>query len=76
MWEYISPNDAAVKRDMEKVRTACENYKDSPIVLSIAMGYASGEYSAQYMSIYNEADARMYENKAAIKKNHPELCGR
>ncbi|MBQ8194331.1 MAG: GGDEF domain-containing protein [Oscillospiraceae bacterium] len=73
---YISPNDDIVKNEMEKVRSACAEYKDSPIMLSIAMGYASGEYSADYMDIYNKADELMYSDKQEIKKNHPELCGR
>ena len=53
-----------------------EEYKDSPIILSIAMGCASGEYSKDYMDIYNQADELMYQDKAEIKKKHPELCGR
>ncbi len=73
---YISPNDDIVKNEMEKVHSACAEYKDSPIMLSIAMGYASGEYSADYMDIYNKADELMYSDKQEIKKNHPELCGR
>lgn len=73
---YISPNDDIVKDEIEKVRSACSEYKDSPILLSIAMGYASGEYSAEYMDIYNKADELMYSDKQEIKKNHPELCGR
>lgn len=73
---YISPNDDIVKDEIEKVRSACSEYKDSPILLSIAMGYASGEYSADYMDIYNKADELMYSDKQEIKKNHPELCGR
>lgn len=73
---YISPKDEVVRADMDKVRRACEAYKDSPIILSIAMGYASGEYSPEYQKIYNVADEEMYLNKAEIKKLHPELCGR
>ena len=73
---YISPNDDIVKDEIEKVRSACAEYKDSPVLLSIAMGYASGEYSADYMDIYNKADELMYSDKQEIKKNHPELCGR
>lgn len=73
---YISTNDSVVERDIENVRVACRAYKDSPIILSIAMGYAAGEYSARYMDIYNEADAKMYEDKVEIKKLHPELSGR
>ena len=73
---YISPNEAAVQKDIERVRTNCEAYKDSPIILSIAMGYAEGQYSADYMNIYNAADEKMYKDKAEIKKMHPELCGR
>lgn len=73
---YIAPNDETVKAEIENVHSACESYKDSPIMLSIAIGYASGEYSAEYMDIYNEADGIMYENKQAIKAAHPELCGR
>ncbi len=73
---YISPNDDVVRAEIENVRAACERYKDSPIMLSIALGYASGEYSANYMDIYNKADGIMYEDKQQIKKQHPELCGR
>ena len=73
---YISPDDEKVRAEIEDVRSACEEYKDSPIMLSIAMGYASGDYSAEYMDIYNTADGVMYENKQAIKAAHPELCGR
>ncbi len=73
---YISPKDEVVRADMESVRRACDEYKDSPILLSIAMGYASGEYSVNYKEIYNQADEEMYHNKAEIKKEHPELCGR
>ena len=73
---YVSPDDEAVQAEIERVRAACERYKDSPIPLSIAMGYASGEFSPHYMDIYNEADGIMYENKQAIKAAHPELCGR
>lgn len=73
---YISPKEEAVQAEIAAVVQACENYKDSPITLSIAMGYASGEYSENYMDIYNKADNIMYKNKVEIKKNHPELCGR
>jgi len=73
---YISPKDEVVKADIAEVRKACEAYKDSPIILSIAIGYAAGEYSSDYMEIYNRADDEMYQNKAEIKKQHPELCGR
>jgi diguanylate cyclase (GGDEF)-like protein len=73
---YMSPNDALVERDIEKVRDMCDAYTDSPILLSIAMGYASGVYSPRYMDIYNKADEAMYVNKTEIKKKHPELCGR
>lgn len=73
---YLSPNEADVKKDIERVRKACELYHDSPMPLSMAMGYASGEFSMQYKDIYKEADIRMYEDKVSIKKNHPELCGR
>ncbi len=73
---YISPDDETVRAELEDVRSVCAEYKDSPIMLSIAMGYASGEYSAEYMDIYNTADGIMYENKQAIKAAHPELCGR
>ncbi len=73
---YVSPDDETVQAEMERVRAACERYKGSPIMLSIAMGYASGEYSENYMDIYNKADGIMYEDKQQIKKQHPELCGR
>lgn len=73
---YVSPDAETVQAEMERVRAACDRYKDSPIPLSIAMGYASGEFSPHYMDIYNEADGIMYENKQAIKAAHPELCGR
>ena len=73
---YVSPDDEAVQAEIERVRAACDRYKDSPIPLSIAMGYASGEFSPDYMDIYNEADGIMYEDKQAIKAAHPELCGR
>ncbi len=73
---YVSPDDETVQAEMERVRAACERYKGSPITLSIAMGYASGRYSSEYMDIYNKADGIMYEDKQQIKKQHPELCGR
>lgn len=73
---YISPNDEIIKKEIENVRIACDKYKDSPIRLSIAIGYASGSYSKNFKDIYNKADALMYENKVAIKKQYPELCGR
>ncbi|MGN1480490.1 GGDEF domain-containing protein [Porcipelethomonas sp.] len=72
---YISPNDKIVNSEVENVRTACNNYKDSPIKLSIAMGYASGTGNfSEFMKIYNRADNNMYENKAAIKKLNPQFC--
>lgn len=71
---YLSPNDEIVKAEIENVRTACENYKDSPIPLSIAMGYSSGtSNSAGFMDIYSRADVLMYENKADIKRLNPEF---
>lgn len=73
---YLSPKDDIVKTEIENVMLACEAYKDSPITLSIAMGYSAGDYSADYIDIYNKADSIMYENKVEIKKKHPELCGR
>lgn len=73
---YISPDEAVVRQEIENVRAACDKYKDSPITLSIAMGYASGTYVPDSMEIYNKADEFMYEDKAEIKKNHPELCAR
>lgn len=72
---YLSPNDEEVVSEIENVRTACDNYKDSPIKLSIAMGYASGTSdSSGFMEIYSKADALMYENKAEIKRKNPEFC--
>lgn len=72
---YLSPNDEEVVSEMENVRTACDNYTDSPIKLSIAMGYASGTSDPSgFMEIYSKADALMYENKAEIKRKHPEFC--
>lgn len=72
---YLSPNDEEVVSEIENVRTACDNYKDSPIKLSIAMGYASGTSdSSGFMEIYGKADALMYENKAEIKRKNPEFC--
>lgn len=73
---YFYPDDEVVEKEMLSVMMACEEYKDSPICLSIAMGYASGMYSADYLDIYNQADEMMYGNKVEIKKKHPELCGR
>ncbi len=73
---YFYPDDDTVEKEMLSVMMACEEYKDSPIALSIALGYASGMYSPDYMDIYNQADSIMYERKIEIKKNHPELCGR
>lgn len=72
---YISPNDEEVLSEIENVRIACDNYKDSPIKLSIAMGYASGtsDFSG-FKEIYSKADALMYENKAEIKRKNPEFC--
>lgn len=72
---YLSPNDEEVVSEIENVRTACDNYKDSPIKLSIAMGYASGTSDPSgFMEIYSKADALMYENKAEIKRKNPEFC--
>lgn len=72
---YLSPNDEEVVSEMENVRIACDNYTDSPIKLSIAMGYASGTSDPSgFMEIYSKADALMYENKAEIKRKHPEFC--
>lgn len=72
---YIAHNEDEVRAEIENVRTACDNYKDSPIKLSIAMGYASGSCtSSEFMDIYKQADALMYENKSEIKKLHPEFC--
>ena len=72
---YLSPNDEEVVSEIENVRTACDNYTDSPIKLSIAMGYASGTSDPSgFMEIYSKADALMYENKAEIKRKHPEFC--
>lgn len=73
---YFYPDNEVVEKEILSVMMACEAYKDSPITLSIAMGYASGMYSEEYMNIYNEADEMMYRNKVEIKKKHPELCGR
>ncbi len=72
---YLSPNDEEVVSEIENVRTACDNYTDSPIKLSIAMGYASGTSDPSgFMEIYSKADALMYENKAEIKRKNPEFC--
>ncbi|MGN0665763.1 MAG: GGDEF domain-containing protein [Huintestinicola sp.] len=71
---YLSPNDEAVRAEVESVRTACNNYNDSPVKLSIAMGYASGTSDPSgFMEIYSRADALMYENKAEIKRLNSEL---
>ncbi|MGN0600438.1 MAG: GGDEF domain-containing protein [Oscillospiraceae bacterium] len=72
---YIAHNEDEVRAEIENVRAACDKYKDSPIKLSIAMGYASGSCtSSEFMDIYKQADALMYENKSEIKKLHPEFC--
>ncbi len=73
---YFYPDDEMVEKEMMSVMMACEEYRDSPIALSIAMGFASGMYSPEYKEIYKKADEQMYANKAEIKKKHPELCGR
>lgn len=73
---YISPDDEVVKQEIENLRAACAAYKDSPITLSIAIGYASGRYVPDSMELYNKADELMYEDKMEIKKHHPELCAR
>lgn len=73
---YFYPDDEVVEKEILSVMMACEEYTDSPITLSIAMGYASGMYSAEYIDIYNKADEMMYQNKVEIKQKHPELCGR
>ncbi len=70
---YVSPDNNTVEKELKNAREACAQYNDSPIMLSIAMGYASGAYSPDYMEIYNKADERMYQNKLEIKKLHPEF---
>lgn len=70
---YISPDNDAVRKEIENAREACSNYKDSPIALSVAMGYASDVYSPAYMDIYTKADELMYIDKQEIKKKHPEF---
>ncbi len=71
---YLSPDNESVKEEIENVRKACDEYKDSPIKLSIAMGFSSGTVtSSEFMDIYRQADALMYENKAAIKRLCPEF---
>lgn len=73
---YFQPDDSVVEKEIEAVMKACEAYVDSPVTLSVALGYASGIYSPEYINIYNSADSKMYERKIEIKKKHPELCGR
>lgn len=71
---YHSPNDALVQAEMENVRVSCEKYKESPIPLSIAMGYASGECRADEIdALYQKADELMYANKKKMKEENPEL---
>lgn len=72
---YLSTSDEVVEAELKSVRAACGSFKDCPIKLSIAMGYASGtaDFSG-IMEIYKRADALMYENKAEIKRCNPELC--
>lgn len=70
---YVSPDNNTVEKELKNAREACARYNDSPIMLSIAMGYVSGVYSPDYMEIYNKADERMYQNKLEIKKLHPEF---
>lgn len=73
---YLFPNDNIVKEEIEKTRRACEKYTYGPVILSIAMGYASGIYTLENNDIYDKADKEMYIDKAEIKKQHPELIGR
>lgn len=71
---YHSPNYATVMSEIEKVRERCNNYKDSPVALSIAMGYADSVCKADgFDELFNTADKLMYEDKNNIKKLHPEL---
>lgn len=70
---YYATDNTIVEQEMQNVVDTCEEYKESPIALSIALGYASGIYTAEYMNIYQLADERMYEHKMNLKKQHPEL---
>lgn len=71
---YHSPNEENVKVEMQKVRELCAEYKESPIPLSIAMGYASDTCKAdRFDEVYQKADTLMYEDKKRIKDKQPEL---
>lgn len=71
---YISAAENIITEDIQRVRAACENYTDSPIPLSIAMGHGIDNVTYDgFKQVCEKADAMMYENKAEIKKMHPEL---
>lgn len=70
---YVSPDNSVVEKELKNAREACARYNESPIALSIAMGYASDTYSQNYMDIYNKADELMYADKQEIKRLHPEF---
>lgn len=71
---YHSPNEEYVKAEIQKVRELCAEYKESPVPLSIAMGYAIDTCKAdRFDEVYKKADALMYEDKMRIKEMHPEF---
>lgn len=71
---YHTPNQDEVLSEMQKVRELCDEFKESPVPLSIAMGYASEIcLSDNFDALYQKADELMYEDKKRIKELHPEL---
>lgn len=71
---YHSPNEETMKAEIQKVRQLCEAYQESPVPLSIAMGYAIDTCKADgFDELYKKADALMYEDKKRIKAEHPEF---
>ena len=66
---YLSPNEATIKAEIEKVHTICQNHTTSPVPLSIALGYAIG--TEELSALFERADKAMYEKKQEMKKSSP-----
>lgn len=64
---YLSPDDALVADEIEKVRQYCAEITGFNVPLEIAMGYYADIAHGSLEPIFNEADRLMYENKKEMK---------
>lgn len=71
---YSPVNDTTVKAEMDAVARACRSANEFSLPLCLAQGYQSGPLDSHVDELLLEADQKMYNRKAELKKEFPLPC--